>query len=336
LHLTEISVTLQIEFDQEPVLRTQATGDLLIPVIRETVMRSSLPRRRERAFTLIELLVVIAIIALLMALLLPALQKVREAGNKSLCGNNLSMLGLALFNYHESNGSFPYVRSGGGQNRHTWAMLLLPFLDNKPIYDTYQTPITGVSMTDGFNNHTAANAQIAAARQSMIKTFFCPSRRSPAALSPIQTGSTVTGMPSDYAACAGDSSAVPSTGVFRLVNSNHLASGIAIANLTDGPSNTILLGEKHIQAGTLNNAITDGMILSGGESQTYHRRAGASFPLAASDQAVVNFQFGSWHTGTAQFVMGDRSVRSIRVSVPGSTLGLLANISDGLPVPPFD
>jgi prepilin-type processing-associated H-X9-DG protein len=71
------------------------------------------------------------------------------------------------------------------------------------------------------------------------------------------------------------------------------------------------------------------MIYSGGEQMTYQRRAGASWPLAISPQVAANNQFGSWHTGLCQFVFGDGSVRGLRNSLPGTTLGLLANRSDG-------
>jgi hypothetical protein len=78
------------------------------------------------------------------------------------------------------------------------------------------------------------------------------------------------------------------------------------------------------------------MILSAGEAQTYHRRAGASWPLALSPTVVLNTQFGSWHTGIVQFVFADGTARGLRTSIPGTTMGLLANIGDNQPVPSID
>jgi prepilin-type N-terminal cleavage/methylation domain-containing protein len=289
--------------------------------------------RRRSGFTLIELLVVIAIIAILIGLLLPAVQKVREAAARLQCQNNLKQLGLAMHNHHDSLGSFPYPRSGGGQNRHTWAVQLLPYIEQDNVFNSYRNPITGVSQTDGMNNHTSTNATIVAARTATVKTFLCPTRHTAGQLSPITTGSTVLGQPSDYAACVGDSGTVPTNGVFSLVNSNHMLSRTKFGDMTDGTSNTLMIGEKHVQQGLLHDPVTDGLIYSGSETQTYVRRAGPSNLLAISPQVVANHQFGSWHTGVCQFVFGDGSVRPVRNSTPGVTLGYLSNKSDGQVIP---
>jgi hypothetical protein len=233
-------------------------------------------------------------------------------------------------------GAFPYLRSGGGQNRHTWALLLLPYIEQGNVFKTFQTPIAGVNQTDGYNNFTSTDPSIVAALQAQVKIFSCPSRRSTQALSPLDTGSTVMGTPSDYAACTGDTSTVPTTGVFQMVNSNHMTALTRFGSIKDGTSQTIMIGEKHIQVGFLNDPIQDGVIYSGAETQTYQRRGGASWPLAIDPTVAPNSQFGSSHTGVCQFVFADGSVHVLRNSIPGTTLGLLANKNDGQVIPSYE
>jgi prepilin-type N-terminal cleavage/methylation domain-containing protein len=94
-----------------------------------------------RGFTLVELLVVIAIIGILVALLLPAIQAAREASRRSSCQNNLHQIGLAMHGYHATNGAFPYgandddCDAGRPRSWHTWRTLILPFMENQPLFD---------------------------------------------------------------------------------------------------------------------------------------------------------------------------------------------------------
>ncbi len=200
---------------------------------------------RRRGFTLIELLVVIAIIAILIALLLPAVQQAREAARRTQCRNNLKQLGLALHNYHDRAGMFPYgVRGGVRLNRDCWMQQILPEFDQAPLYNTYmaQTPA---------NVQDISNA----VKQVKIPGLMCPS--DPFAGSFTGIGGQI-GFHGNYVVCAGNNSVpvgnpvadtVPGlNGIFW-----HFSS-CKFRDITDGTSNTILAGEVLIRS----NATAEG------------------------------------------------------------------------------
>jgi prepilin-type N-terminal cleavage/methylation domain-containing protein len=124
---------------------------------------SRAPRSRGRpGFTLIELLVVIAIIALLVGMLLPAVQKVREAANRTSCANNLSQIGKAMLLYHDDFHHFPPVaiRDQGA----SWMVLILPYLEGGNHYKQWNLDQTYYQQND-------------LARLTQVQNYFCPSRR---------------------------------------------------------------------------------------------------------------------------------------------------------------
>src|SRR3954451_2633203 len=148
--------------------------------IRATSLTGVPEMRSRRAFTLIELLVVIAIIAVLIGLLLPAVQSAREAARRAQCINNLKQLGIALYNYHDANGVFPIASQQFGSwdttcsywpAGHSMFTAILPYLEQSPIFNAVN--FTFVANADSPEYGVLPGRAQVTALQTSINTFVC-------------------------------------------------------------------------------------------------------------------------------------------------------------------
>jgi prepilin-type N-terminal cleavage/methylation domain-containing protein len=154
---------------------------------------------RRVGFTLVEMLVVIAIIAVLIGLLLPAVQKVREAASRAKCQNHLKQIGLALHMYNNDYDRLPPSRLS--DEHATWPILILPYLEQTAFYQQWSIPLPYYGQSD-------------VTRRTAVPVFYCPSRRTPSDSPTVSVagdqdddhgglGPHTPGALGDYAACTG-------------------------------------------------------------------------------------------------------------------------------------
>ena len=312
------------------------------------IMATNLKRR---AFTLIELLVVIAIIGVLIGLLLPAVQKVREAAARLQCTNNLKQIGLAMMNYESTYQRFPAgyldnmitnpVDSSATSNPDPvtgwgWGALILPYLEQEALYKS-------ISMSSIAMNNTSASA--IAFRKTVIKGFLCPSDDTGINTFTISgTGGNFELAKSSYAGINGQGELADfdcALGMGMLLRGR----GVSIAEVNDGLSNTLFVGERSSKsakqaAGSLPGVCTWVGALPGGDLDgetpalyILGWTGDSASPAPPNKPEPDGFYhaetFSSRHSGGLNFLFGDGSVRFITDSIDAQTWVKLATRQGG-------
>ena len=297
-------------------------------------------RRPRRGFTLIELLVVIAIIAVLIALLLPAVQQAREAARRSQCKNNLKQMGLALHNYHDTYNLFPSAifwtdvnkdrAPDTGVGHWSWGTMILPQLEQAPLFKKMQPgTLTPLQAYNADNN----------VLRTSLNVFRCPSDpgapNSPLSdpqrvLAFLPAGNQLQAL-SNYVGVIDDTDCPDNNSTSVNANNGMFSMNKcqAMRDVTDGLSNVLIVGERGSvdQAPTqwehgvvyAVNYTTDGEADSDTSVEMVTGAGSAPInwmvPTGSPDDGQEDENFSSQHSGGAQFLLGDGSVRFVSENI---------------------
>ncbi len=313
----------------------------------------ALPRR---AFTLIELLVVIAIIAVLIGLLLPAVQKVREAAARTQCMNNLKQIGLAMHNYHDTQQTLP---TGGKKifgYRIGWAGFVLPYIEQNNLYQqAQQAARASWDSTSGYSAWRSPGLQSTpsfALFTSPIKVYVCPSSelgtQSPDAATSSTSPNAALEAALHYRANGGATS-VPLIPGTQNAHANWSNSGVIyptsqtrLTDITDGTSNTLLAGETSSAVGRKSPLSWPGIqpwtwgYYYYGDTQGWlmidHKIV--AWPIGYTGTFLTNeTPYTSNHTGGVNALFCDGSVNFLAKTTALTVLQALATRANGEVVP---
>jgi prepilin-type N-terminal cleavage/methylation domain-containing protein/prepilin-type processing-associated H-X9-DG protein len=302
-------------------------------------------RAARLAFTLIELLVVIAIIAILIGLLIPAVQKVRQAAAKTSCSNNLKQIGLAMHMYQDSNNTLPAgwltTNSLSPSPGWSWSLLILPNIEQGNLYAAINPDVT---VTLAPNKSGAQNTAL----QTVVKTYQCP-------------GDNGNALNPNFTDVVGGGCSKSNYVINKCLlgpTQNGPPALMTVQAIRDGSSNTIMVGEREMTT----NVAAPAFIRSSTSSCSFEGRGGYGLspdprtfrvPAQYTSKAQYNtgddarLAFSSLHSGGCNFVFADGSVHFISNNIPADPndnwtdfpinvtnypLQDLMNISDGFTV----